>query len=118
MPANAVPGGLIGDAGSFNGDDTGNFAFGIACATSGNCNGGSTPVFQQLTFTVTNSTIAQLTTTNNLGNIFVADLLIGANGLTGAVDVSTPAVPDGGMTLMLLAGALVGLEGLRRRFRL
>lgn len=26
-------------------------------------------------------------------------------------------VPDGGMTLMLLGGALVGLEGLRRRFR-
>lgn len=26
-------------------------------------------------------------------------------------------VPDGGMTLMLLGGALVGLEGLRRKFR-
>jgi hypothetical protein len=26
-------------------------------------------------------------------------------------------VPDGGMTLMLLGGALVGLETLRRRFR-
>ena len=26
-------------------------------------------------------------------------------------------VPDGGMTLMLLGGALVGLESLRRRFR-
>jgi hypothetical protein len=27
------------------------------------------------------------------------------------------SVPDGGTTLMLLGGALVGLEGLRRRFR-
>lgn len=34
----------------------------------------------------------------------------------GAID-STPSVPDGGMTLMLLGGALVGLESLRRRFR-
>lgn len=30
----------------------------------------------------------------------------------------TTSVPDGGMTLMLLGGALVGLEGLRRRFRI
>lgn len=30
---------------------------------------------------------------------------------------SYQAVPDGGMTLMLLGGALVGLESLRRRFR-
>jgi hypothetical protein len=29
----------------------------------------------------------------------------------------TPSVPDGGMTLMLLGGALVGLETLRRKFR-
>lgn len=27
------------------------------------------------------------------------------------------SVPDGGMTLMLLGGALIGLEGLRRKFR-
>jgi hypothetical protein len=32
-------------------------------------------------------------------------------------DVSVNAVPDGGMTIMLLGGALVGLETLRRRFR-
>jgi hypothetical protein len=29
----------------------------------------------------------------------------------------TTAVPDGGMTLMLLGGALIGLEGLRRKLR-
>jgi hypothetical protein len=31
--------------------------------------------------------------------------------------VVTASVPDGGMTLMLLCGALLGLETLRRRFR-
>jgi hypothetical protein len=30
---------------------------------------------------------------------------------------STTSVPDGGVTLMLLGGALVGLETLRRKFR-
>jgi hypothetical protein len=75
-----------------------------------------------LTFTVTNATVAQLETANANGNLFVADILCGASqtqcgGLTGPVDVSGPSVPDGGMTLMLLGGALVGLEGLRRRVR-
>jgi hypothetical protein len=57
------------------------------------------------------------------GNIFVSDILCGATqtgctgGLTGPVDVTAPAVPDGGMTVMLLGGVLVGLETLRRRLR-
>jgi hypothetical protein len=39
-------------------------------------------------------------------------------GVQGANQaVVTPHVPDGGMTLMLLGGALVGLETLRRKFR-
>jgi hypothetical protein len=33
-------------------------------------------------------------------------------------EVNVTGVPDGGMTLMLLGGALVGLETLRRRIRL
>jgi hypothetical protein len=75
-----------------------------------------------LTFTVTNATVAQLETNNAAGNMFVADILCGASqtgcaGNTGPVDVSTPAVPDGGMTLMLLGGAFIGLEALRRRVR-
>jgi hypothetical protein len=36
---------------------------------------------------------------------------------TAGVVHGPPSVPDGGMTLMLLGGALVGLEGLRRRVR-
>src|SRR5207247_5988846 len=58
---------LNGFNGSFNGDGTGNFAFGIACATSTGaanpsaCNGESTPAFSELTFTVINSTISDFT---------------------------------------------------------
>jgi hypothetical protein len=40
----------------------------------------------------------------------------GSTGLVGATLTST-SVPDGGMTVMLLGGALVGLAGLRRKFR-
>jgi hypothetical protein len=37
---------------------------------------------------------------------------------TAALAVAEPApVPDGGVTLMLLGGVLVGLETLRRRLR-
>src|SRR5215475_5626800 len=114
-PLNAVPGGLNGFAGAFNGDGTGNFNFGVACATDP-CNGGSTPVFTGLTFTVTNSTIAALTVPNNLGNIFVADVLIASNGLTGPVDVTGPGVVPEPTTLLMVGTALVGLgAGWRRR---
>ena len=39
----------------------------------------------------------------------------GLSTINGAI--SSSAVPDGGVTLMLLGGALFGLETLRRRFR-
>jgi hypothetical protein len=119
FPPNAVAGGLQGAAGAFNGDDTGNFGFGVACAISANCNGSSTPIFNGLAFTVTNATIAQLTTPNNLGNIFVADVLLASNGLTGAVDVTgvTGVIPEA-TTLLMVGTALVGLGGAWRRRRL
>jgi hypothetical protein len=117
FPPNAVAGGLQGAAGAFNGDDTGNFGFGVACAIAANCNGSSTPTFTGLAFTVTNATIAQLIVPNNLGNLFVADVLIASNGLTGPVDVTgTPTVP-GPSTLLLLGGGLVGLGFARRPIR-
>jgi hypothetical protein len=109
-PLNAVAGGLDGFSGAFNGDGTGNFNFGIACVIGANCNGGSTPTFTGLTFTVTNATIAALTVANNLGNLFVADVLIASNGLTGPVDVSASPVPlPGGLALFVtgLAGLLL-----------
>jgi hypothetical protein len=113
-PLNAVAGGLHGATGSFNGDDTGNFSFGIECLVASNCSGGSTPTFTGLSFTVTNATIAQLTVPNNLGNIFVADVLIASNGLTGPVDVTGGVVPES-TTLLMVGTALVGLGGAWRQ---
>jgi hypothetical protein len=118
MPANAVPGGLSGVIVSPPGvmaDGTGFWHAGVVCSITANCNGGSIPTFQEITFTATNTTLAQVEAANAAGNIFVADVLIGSNGNTGPVD-ATP-VPDGGMTVMLLGGALVALGSLRRKFR-
>jgi len=120
-----IPGGLSGftNLSPVMADGTGTFTASVECTTAASCNGGSTPNINDLHFTVTGATLAQLETANSLGNIFVADILCGATqtgctaGLTGPVDVSTPSVPDGGMTLTLLGGALVGLETLRRRVR-
>jgi hypothetical protein len=115
-PLNAVTGGLQGSAGAFNGNGTGTFGFGINCVIAANCNGGSTPTFTGLTFTVTGATIAELTVPNSSGNIFVADVLIASNGLTGPVDVTGGGgvVPEP-TTLLMVGTALVGLGTAWRR---
>jgi VPDSG-CTERM motif len=112
-------------AGGAHADGTGDWTGLIGCTVDANCNGASgNQLVNDLHFTVNGMTFAQLTTTNNGGNIFVADILCGAAqtgcaGRTGPVDVTGPptTVPDGGMTVTLLGFALVGLESLRRRLR-
>jgi len=107
-------------ANCFNGDGTGNFRFGIGCLPLSDCNGagqgGQPPYVGPLTFTVANASLADVTGQNNLGQVFVADVLA-PNGNTGPVDASTPqpTVPDGGMTMSLLGMAMAGLGVIARR---
>src|SRR5262249_43760582 len=74
-------------------DGTGDWTAAVLCTVDADCNGGSAPTMNSLTFTVTNATVAQLETANANGNIFVADILCGSaqtqcGGLTGPVDVT------------------------------
>jgi len=105
---------LVAATGAFNGDGTGNFTFGINCPSCGN--GGSGDFTSDITFHVANATIADLTAANNLGNLFVADVLA-PNGNTGPIDVSTGPVtqtPEPA-SLLLLGIACVGLSAVKRR---
>jgi hypothetical protein len=105
-------------------DGTGFLTGSIECTVAANCNGGSiVTTVNDLHFTVTNATIASLTTFNSLGNIFVADIQCGATqtgcsaGLTGVVDVAIPGpvVGAGLPGLVLACGGLLGLARRRRQ---
>jgi hypothetical protein len=106
----------------FHADGTGDFTAGVHCTTFSDCNGGS-PMpggnVNDLHFTVTNATLAALETKNANGNFFIADILCGqtgCTGLTGPVDVSTPAVPEPSTWSMMILGFLgVGFMAYRRR---
>ena len=120
----AITGGLSGSTNQtpFNADGTGDFTASVFCTTASSCNGGSTPNINDLHFTVTNATIAGLTTANALGNIFVADIMCGATqlgctaGLTGDVDVHVGAVPEPSTWGMLIIGfAGIGFMAYRRK---
>ena len=100
---------LAAQTGAFNGGGTGMFAFGIACTTCGN---GSSGAFNDdIVFHVAGATIADLTAGNNLGNIFVADILSdaasGGTGNTGPVDVAVPEPATAALFGLGLAGLAV-----------
>src|SRR5262245_40660264 len=105
---------LAAQTGAFNGNGTGMFAFGIACTTC--CNGSSGTFSDDIVFHVAGATIADLTAGNDLGNIFVADILSaaagGGTGNTGPVDV---AVPEPGTAALFGLGFLGLVVGGRRR---
>jgi len=74
---NGVPQPLIGLTGGtnsfpFQADGFGDFTAFIACAANTSCNGGSTPAMNDLHFTVSNISLAQLETANASGVMFLA----------------------------------------------
>jgi hypothetical protein len=111
---------LAAETGSFNGDGTGAFTFGIECTTCGM--GGSDAFTNDIVFHVANATIADLTQGNGtLFNgqqiVFVADILSGTTGNTGPVDATGPgaSTPDAGSTAQLLGLGLLGLGFVAQR---
>jgi hypothetical protein len=103
---------LQANTGTFNGDGTGPFSFGISCTTCGN---GALGIASDLVFSIANATIADVTAGNPL-NIFVADVFSSQTGNTGPVDVSVPG-PLAGAGLPGLVMACGGLIAFARRRR-
>ena len=106
--------------GTFHADGTGTWMWGVFSTTQGP--GGSDAFSGPITFTVTNTTLADMEVghaVNGFGTeLFVADI-IAPNGSTGPVDVNTPPVstPDSGTTASLLGLAMIGLGAFRRKSR-
>jgi hypothetical protein len=109
---------LQANTGTFNGDGTGPFSFGISCTTCGN---GALGINSDLVFSVANATIAELTA-GNPTNIFVADVFSGQTGNTGPVDAgigpgtNIAPVPEPSTWAMMILGFVgVGFLAYRRK---
>ena len=103
---------LQANTGTFNGDGTGPFSFGISCTT---CGSGALGITSNLDLTSANATIAEVTAANPL-NIFVADVFSSQTGNTGPVDVAVPG-PLAGAGLPGRGMACGGILALARRRR-
>jgi len=79
---------LTKNTGSFNGNGTGAFAFGISCSS---CGGGLSGAYSNdIIFHVANAEIEDLTGANANGFVFVADVGNPTTGKTGPVGATTP----------------------------
>ncbi len=97
----------------FVGGGKGDFYYGVYFTNQGK--GGSDPYDGPLQFTVKNATIDDLIQTNDIGEIFLADVL-SPTGATGLADVSSGEkhqVPEPG-SLVLLGLGIAGLAGFKR----
>ena len=101
---------------------TGSFAFGINCPSCGNGGGPTNRFTADIMFHVLNATIADLTVPNNLGNVFVADIIScnvtqcgsgNGTGNTGPVDATTPVTEPASLGLLGTSLVLVAMLGRR-----
>jgi hypothetical protein len=116
-------------------DGQGYFQYGIKCldntnlqGNQTNCpNGGGTGLTTPFIFnlaatglTLDSFNLLSTTPPGSMTANFAVDVACSGTctgGPTGIIGARGTSVPDGGVTLMLLGGALVGLETLRRKFR-
>lgn len=101
---------LVASTGTYDGNGTGFFGFGIACPLCGT--GGSNAFTGNIVFHIADAVIADLTVANDKGFLFASDVLA-PNGNTGPVAVVPGPTMGGG-----IAGLIMGFGALlawRRR---